>query len=84
MEKVNRKKGPTEDSKTSQRRRNRGFISLEQSSRMHRRAKRRSQEVRTISGTLYEPGEKKLPSLQGGKLSVYLANAGGSLHYHKA
>lgn len=71
-----------QNSNRSKKRSNRGFSSLEKSSRKHRRAIRRSEEKRMISGKLYEPGTKIDPDLKGGKLKVFEANAGGSLKYH--
>lgn len=74
-------KGPQPNSKRTQRRKNRGWKSLQESSRIHRRALRRSINSRTISGTVYEAGKKVEPKLHGGKLAVYLATAGGSIKY---
>lgn len=73
---------PNPNSKTSKRRKNRGFKTLELSSRKHRRALRRSIEKRTIGGVLYEAGHKEEPDLRGGRLKSFLYNAGGSIKFH--
>jgi hypothetical protein len=73
---------PNKNSKRSQRRQKRGFIDLYVSTRKGRRAARRSAWKRNISGVEYPAGTKVLPKLHGGKLAVFMANAGGSIDYH--
>lgn len=68
--------GPDKNSKRSKKRVLRGFISLEQSSRKHRRAKGRLIIACTISKTLYKSGEKVVPS---GEKFMY--TAGGSVKF---
>lgn len=75
-------KAPDQNSKTSKKRKNRGFKSLELSSRKHRRALRRSIEKRTIGGVLHEAGHKEEPDLRGGRLKSFLHTAGGSIKFH--
>lgn len=64
---------PNPDSKRSKKRRNRGFRSLIESSRKHRRANNRQREKRFVDGVMRAPGEKAME----GALT-----AGGSLKYH--
>lgn len=71
------KAGPSPDSLTTRRRRNRGFVSLEVSCRIHRRAKRRLDASRVVYGQMLEPGEKK----QGGQGS-FVHTAGGAMRYY--
>lgn len=68
---------PQPDSLTTRRRKNRGFVSLEVSCRIHRRAKRRLDASRVVYGQLLEPGEKKI----GGQGS-FLHTAGGAMKYY--
>lgn len=81
MSKRATKAAPQPDSFRSIRRKNRGFVNLETSSRKHRRANKRRTIASTISGVLYEPGTKVIPNI-GGKIKVFMATAGGALHYH--
>ena len=67
---------PNPNSKRSVRRKNRGFKSLEQSCRKHRRAARRMADACTIKGTTHKPGTKT-QSFGG-----WLHTAGGALRYH--
>lgn len=67
---------PNPNSKTSQKRKNRGFVSLEKSSRKHRRAARRLAEACVIKGTTHKPGTKT-ESVYG-----WMHTAGGALRYH--
>lgn len=63
------------DSKRSKRRANRGFVNLETSSRKHRRAKRRMQNV--VGGKQLQPGEKYQPGPQD-----FVFTGPGALKYH--
>lgn len=75
---------PNPNSKRTARRAKRNFKGLEASSRKHRRAARRSLEVRNISGTVYDAGVKQDTDMRrGGKLKASMHNAGGSMKYHK-
>lgn len=67
---------PKPDSLRSKRRKNRGFKSLEVSSRKHRRAAARSLYSRTHYGKLGEPGQK----MDGGS-GTFVHQAGGSIKY---
>lgn len=69
-------KEPNKDSRRSVRRKNRGFVSLERSSRKHRRALRRMAEACIIKGTQHKPGTKT-ESVYG-----WTHTAGGALRYH--
>lgn len=71
------KAGPQPNSLTTLRRKNRGFVSLEVSCRIHRRALRRSNQKRTVYGYLLEAGEKKVNG-QGS----FMHTAGGSMKYY--
>lgn len=82
------RKDPDPGSERSKKRKKRGFVSLERSSRKHRRAKRRLDESATVGnnhqgsgGTLYLPGTKVDPPTQG-KEKTFLATAGGAYNYH--
>lgn len=81
-------KHPDPKSKRSKRRENRGFKSLEVSSRKHRRALRRSYEVRGIfiggMVVVHDAGTKVEPDIRGGRLKSFEQNAGGSIKYHKS
>lgn len=68
---------PDPNSKTSKARKKRGFRSLEESSRKHRRARNRSLFARTQYGKLGQPGEKMK---DGNNSFVHIA--GGSINYH--
>lgn len=68
-------KRPDPNSKRSQKRRNRGFRSLLESSRKHRRAQRRQDESRSFNGRMHEPGEKE-------KCGEWVFTAGGAYKYH--
>jgi hypothetical protein len=70
------------NSKTSKRRKSRGFVSLKLSCRIHRRAEKRSLQKRTIGTELLDPGEKREPPLRGGRLKSFMYTAGGSIKYH--
>ena len=82
MEKKSKKKAssgpyaPDPTSKTSISRKKRGFRSLEESCRKHRRAKRRSIQSRTHYGKTGNPGDRMDTS--GGFTHI----AGGSIKYH--
>lgn len=71
------------NSKRTARRKNRGFKSLETSCRKHRRAKRRSEDSRSIAGKVREAGEKAIrETVSGGAKKGFTHTAGGSLRYH--
>ena len=72
------KAAPSKDSQRSVRRANRGFKSLEESSRKHRRALRRLDEARTQYNKLLKPGEKS----DGGVLGNFVHTGGGAMRYH--
>jgi len=77
------KAAPSPDSQRSVRRANRGFVSLEVSSRKHRRALRRLTDSQIISGVQYPAGTKKEPDAgRGMKTHVFMHTAGGALRYH--
>jgi len=67
---------PTKDSKRSQRRKARGFIFLEESTRKFRRAIKRLQSSCNINGQIYKPSTKI--NLQYTDL---LATAGGKMNF---
>lgn len=71
--------GPSPDSRTSARRKNRGFVSLVVSSRKHRRAARRSALSRLQYGKVYEPGDKVTDGA-----GTFVHTAGGSIRYHSS
>lgn len=75
-------KGPDQTSKKTQRRKNRGFKTLELSCRKHKRAARRTAQKCTIDDVVHKPGAKVDGSLKGGKLQSFLYTAGGSINYH--
>ena len=82
------KKGQDPNSLRTQKRFNRGFKSLEQSSRKHRRALDRLMRSRTIganalgsNGTQYESGTAVDPPLNG-KTKTFAQRAGGAYNYH--
>lgn len=77
MSKRATKAAPSPDSMRSVRRKNRGFVSLEVSSRIHRRAKRRLDASRFVYGQLHPPGTKV-----GGGSGEFVHTAGGSIKYH--
>lgn len=81
MSKRATKAAPSPESIRTRKRQNRGFKSLEVSSRKHRRALRRLTDSCTISGVTYEPGDKKIPDMRG-KIKVFMHTAGGSMRYH--
>jgi len=74
-------KAPTPNSLTSKRRANRKkpFVSLEQSSRIHRRAIRRLNFARFQYGSLGEPGEKMQAKADS---QSFVHKAGGSIKYY--
>lgn len=76
------KAAPDPDSKTSVKRKNRGFVSLEVSCRIHRRALRRLNLACTLGTVWYEPGTKKEPDLRGGKIKSFMHTAGGAMKYY--
>lgn len=71
------KAGPDPNSKTTLRRKNRGFVSLEVSCRIHRRVARRLNQSCVVYGQLLEPGEKKVNG-QGS----FMHTAGGAMKYY--
>lgn len=75
--KISVMKSMNPDSKRSISRSNRGFKGLEQSSRKHRRAAKRSEQSRYQYGKVGQPGEK----IQSGQKG-FLHTCGGSLRYH--
>lgn len=76
-------KHPDPNSKRSIRRKNRGFKSLELSSRKHRRALGRQEEACTIAGKLLKPGQKHdRETVKNGAKKPLLHTAGGSFKYH--
>ena len=70
---------PDKGSERSKRRQNRGFVSLEQSSRKHRRANSRLLISRTINGRLYPAGE---PVDAAYSSDDFVHHAGGKMNYH--
>lgn len=72
---------PIQDSKRSQRRRARGFRSLEVSSRRHRRAERRLAISQTIEGTRHKAGTPVALGLAKTK-GLTTHHAGGAYNYH--
>lgn len=72
-------KNPDPKSNRSKRRQNRGFKSLELSSRKHRRAGNRLAISCSLSGKSLKPGEKA--EVKCG-LSTWVHTAGGSMQYH--
>ncbi len=69
-------KHPTHGSETSKKRANRSFKNLESSCRIHKRAKRRSEQSRLQYGKVHDAGTK----VDGGS-GTFVHNAGGSIHY---
>ncbi len=74
--------GPTANSKTSKRRANRGFKSLEQSSRIHRKALKNQAEKRFFDGKMHECGEKAECAGGPNPRKQWIYTAGGALRYH--
>lgn len=70
---------PDKGSERSKRRQNRGFVSLEQSSRKHKRALKRQLISRTINGRLYPAGE---PVDAAYSSDDFVHHAGGKFNYH--
>lgn len=68
---------PDPNSKRSKRRAKRGWKSLEQSSRKHKRAQRRLLASCKVYGSMLKPGEKK-----DNGAGSFVHTAGGSLQYH--
>jgi hypothetical protein len=64
-------------SRRSKRRANRGFKSLEQSCRKHRRALSRLGSACVLGGSQLKPGDKYLSKLNG-----FTYTAGGAMRYH--
>lgn len=71
------KAAPQPDSLTTRRRKNRGFVDLTTSCRIHRRAARRSASARTQYGKLYEAGARVT-----GEAGSFVHIAGGSIKYY--
>jgi hypothetical protein len=69
---------PLPNSMRTQKRHNRGWQSLAQSSRKHRRAARRSLVSRSIDNRLYVAGEHAATAYTG-----LTQHAGGSLNYNR-
>lgn len=76
MSKRATKAAPSPDSMRSVRRKNRGFVSLEVSSRIHRRALRRLNASRFVYGQSHPSGTKV-----GGGTAGFVHTAGGSIKY---
>lgn len=70
-------KSPNKDSLRSKRRKNRNFIDLLTSSRIHRKAEKRSIVSRTHYGRTGNPGD-----LMSGGGDTFIHKAGGSYKYH--
>jgi hypothetical protein len=75
---------PDPNSKRSVRRKKRGFVTLEKSSRIHKRAERRLATAQTIGhngsgsgGVRYKAGEAIQPNNDD-----FVFHAGGSMNYH--
>lgn len=69
---------PKHDSKRSKRRSKRGFVSLEISSRKHRRANNRQISANKLSnGDVLKPGEKVVP-----RTKDFEYTGSGKLNYH--
>jgi len=66
-------------SNRSKKRQSRGFVSLEQSSRKHRRANNRLAISQTINGRRYKAGE---PVDAAYSADDFTHHSGGSLNYH--
>lgn len=75
-------KGPDANSITSGKRKNRGFKSLEQSSRIHRRALRRLSIAGIFNNKEHKPGEKGLCAVGPNPRRGWMYTAGGALKYH--
>lgn len=75
-------KYPDPSSKRTKRRANRGFVSLEKSSRKHRRAANRQYGARFFNGKDHKPGEKDVCAGGPNPRAQWLYTAGGSLRYH--
>jgi hypothetical protein len=80
--KVSTLKHPDPDSKTSRRRRNRGFKSLEASCRIHKRAARRQADARVFNGKTHEPGEKAYCASGPNPRKEWLYTAGGAIKFY--
>jgi len=70
-------KSPNKDSLRSKRRANRNFVSLSVSSRIHKRAAKRSGVARTHYGKTGNPGDRMV-----GEAQTFVHIAGGSMRYH--
>lgn len=70
-------KGPDKDSLRSKRRANRNFVSLLVSSRIHKRAAKRSIVSRTHYGRTGNAGDRMV-----GDAQTFVHIAGGSIRYH--
>lgn len=68
---------PKPQSKRSKKRANRGFVSLERSSRKHRRALERLGSSCVLGGNQLKPGEKYQSKLNG-----LTYTAGGAMKFH--
>jgi hypothetical protein len=66
---------PNKDSLRSKKRANRGWVSLEKSSRKHKRAAKRSVVSRAQYGKLHEPGARVAEG------ASFMHIAGGSIRY---
>ena len=75
-------KQPDPNSLTSKRRKNRGFVSLEKSSRIHRRALKRQYLAGIFDGKSHKPGEKGLCASGPHPRRQWMYTAGGALRYH--
>ena len=73
---------PDPNSLTSVRRVNRGFKSLEQSSRIHRRAMNRQVPGRFFDGKDHEPGDKAPCATGPNPRRGWLYTAAGKVKYH--
>lgn len=74
---------PIKDSNRSKKRAKRGFKSLEESSRKHKRAYRRMSIACNINGNIYKPGEHVQLNVSGrAGANQWVCTAGGSLKYN--
>lgn len=79
---------PDKNSNRSKKRKNRGFVSLEKSSRRHKRAQERLAISQTIGanhmgagGVRYDAGTPVDPPTNG-KTKTFISHAGGAVNYH--
>lgn len=80
--KVSTLKYPDANSKRSMRRANRGFKSLEVSSRKHRRALYRLLQAGVINSKVEQPGVKAMCATGPHARKGWIHTAGGSMRYH--